>query len=135
MEGAATGPGKSMTIMTTTCRQNPMNSPNRGQSKWWTAAGVFLLVLAVYILSGPGRIDIIDGQARYDVSYHLVTEGRPVLGDKWIGPFMSVPGRDGLRYSFYGSPGSVFAMPLVALGVLLDGPAHETSRFKVTYHL
>src|SRR5262249_53072174 len=103
-----------------------MNSPNPGHSKWWLATGVFLVVLAVYILSGPGRIDIIDGQARYDVTYHLVTEGRPLLSDRWIGPFMSVAGRDSLRYSFYGAPGSVFAVPLVGLGVLLDGPDHET---------
>lgn len=127
MEGAATGRGKSMTIMTTTSRQNPMNSPNRGQSKWWTAAGVFLLVLAVYILSGPGRIDTIDGQYRFNVTYHWLVQGRPTVDDAWI--TMGYVGRDGLHYSNYGVPGSIFPMPLVWLALRSDTPVQETSRF------
>src|SRR5271157_3599776 len=57
-------------------------------SNKWIASGIFLLVLAIYVLSSPGRIDIIDGQARYDVAYNWLLEGRPVLRDPWIGQRM-----------------------------------------------
>ena len=37
--------------------------------RWWIArAGLFLSVFAVVALSGPGRIDIVDGQTRYEVA-------------------------------------------------------------------
>ncbi|HET9183515.1 MAG TPA: hypothetical protein VFP59_15370 [Candidatus Angelobacter sp.] len=104
----------------------PVTAAHKG--KWWIAAGIFLVTLAVYFLSSAGRIDIIDGQARYEVAYRWIVEGRPVLRDPWIG-FMGRPGRHGLRYSSYGAPASVFAMPLVRVGLMHDGPAHETSRF------
>jgi len=89
---------------------------NRQSSKWWIASGVFLFVLALYVLTSAGRIDIIDGQARFDVAYNWLVTGRPVLRDPWLGPYFAVSGRDGLQYSYYGAPASVFAMPLVWLG-------------------
>src|SRR5215469_11557903 len=94
----------------------------------YIAAGIFIFVLAAYALSSPGRIDIVDGQARYDVTYHWIVTGRPVFTDPWL-RFMSVRGPDGLPYSPYGAAASVVAMPLVRLGLLVDTPAHETSRF------
>ena len=37
--------------------------------RWWIAeAGLFLTVFAVVALSGPGQIDIVDGQTRYEVA-------------------------------------------------------------------
>jgi len=110
---------------------NPLanrNGPVRC-STWYVAPGIFFVVLAVYILSSAGRIDIVDGQARYDVAYNWLTEGRPVLRDSWIGPFMGVPGRDGLRYSYYGAPASFFSIPLLWLAKFFDTPAREVSRF------
>lgn len=97
--------------------------------QWGIATGIFFAVLAVYVLSSPGRIDIIDGQARYDVAYHWIVEGRPLLRDPVISPLMAVKGRSGFPYSYYGPAGSVFAMPLVWLGLLDDDPPGETSRF------
>jgi len=110
------------------------SEPNRASNaaphrKWVIAAGIFFVILAVYVLSSPGRIDIVDGQARYDVTYHWLLEGRPVVRDLMICHFMSVKGRSGLAYSYYGPAGSVFAMPLVWLGLLDDDPPGETSRF------
>jgi len=100
-----------------------------GRLKWRMAAGIFFTVLAIYVLTSPGRIDIIDGQARYDVAYHWLLEGRPLLSDPLIKDSMSVKGRSGLNYSYYGPAGSVFAMPLLWLGFLHDDPPGETSRF------
>lgn len=98
-------------------------------SSRWGAVGVFLVVLAVYVLSSPGRIDIIDGQARYDVAYNWILEGRPVLRDPWIAPLMGVRGRGGLLYSHYGAPASLFSIPLVWLGLHENVIPRETSRF------
>src|SRR5215475_12792127 len=101
-----------------------MNSPNPGHSKWWLATGIFLIVLSVYILSGPGRIDTIDGQNRFNVTYHWLVQGHPTADDPWIP--MGIPGRNGLRYSSYGVAGSLFPIPLVALGLAADTPVQET---------
>jgi len=98
-------------------------------SKWWIVIGVFFVTLAIYVLFSPGRIDTIDGQARYDVAYNWLLQGRPLFLDPFIVPFNGVHGRDGLTYSFYGPAASVASMPLVCAGIFMDGPTHEASRF------
>ncbi len=105
------------------------NNPRSHNSKWWVASGIFVLVLAAYVLTSPGRIDIIDGQARFDVAYNWLTQGKPLLRDRWVGPIFGVSGRDGAIYSFYGAPGSVLSMPLVWLGVHFGGQNMELSHF------
>ena len=52
--------------------------PVRAAAKWWIASGIFLLVVGVYGLSGPGRIDMVDGQIRFDVTYNWLATGRPI---------------------------------------------------------
>jgi hypothetical protein len=89
--------------------------------KAWITAGIFLLVLGIYLLSGPGRIDIVDGEIRFDVALNWLVYRRPIVTDTWIGPAMSEPGREGLRYSYYGAPASAFSIPLIWLG-LKTGP-------------
>jgi hypothetical protein len=84
--------------------------------------------LATYALSGPGRIDISDGQQRYDVAYSWLVEGRPFFRNPWL-KHQSVTGRGGQPYSICGAPASVFSMPLVWWGAHLDDFSHETSRF------
>lgn len=98
-------------------------------SKWRIASGIFLFVLALYVLTTAGRIDSVDGQARFDVAYNWLVNGRPMIRDAWIAPFMSVPGRDGFRYSNYGAPASVFGMPLVWLGLHTNAPDIQRSQF------
>ena len=110
------------------CSQKSDTGSGR-DSKWWIAIGLFLLVLGMYVLTSPGRIDIIDGQARFDVTCNWLITGRPVIKDNWIGPLLSIPGRDNLRYSYYGAPASIFAMPLVVLGLLTSAPAMQPSQF------
>jgi hypothetical protein len=115
-------------IQMTASKDLEAKAPQKG--KWWVAFGLFLVVLALYILTSPGRIDIIDGQARYDVAYNWLVEGRPVIRDPWIGRVgMSVRGKENLPYSYYGAAASVFSMPLVWFGLHGDTFSHETSRF------
>jgi hypothetical protein len=92
------------------------------------AVGLFLVVLAVYTLSAPGRIDIIDGQLRYDVTESLLTLGQPVLRDPAL-VGLGIPGPSGLVYAFYNAAPSVVAMPLVWVGGLVSDPTGEVRRF------
>jgi hypothetical protein len=96
---------------------------------WLMAAGILLTVLAAYVLTNPGRIDIIDGQVRYDVARNWLTQGRPIVQDQWIAPVMGVSGRNGETYSFYGAPASVLSMPWVWLGLRFSAHPIEASQF------
>jgi hypothetical protein len=99
------------------------------KARWWVAAGVFLFVLACYVATNPGRIDVLDGQMRFDVAYNWLTQGRPIVRDPWVGPIMGVPGRNGAMYSFYGAPASVLSMPLVWFGLHSNPNNAEASQF------
>jgi hypothetical protein len=76
-------------------------------ARWWIAqAGLFLTIFAAVALSGPGRIDIVDGQTRYEVARSLIEHGDLVIRDPrvWFAVF---PGRDGQQYAKYRFPQSV----------------------------
>jgi hypothetical protein len=94
----------------------------------WPAAllGLFLTVFAVLALTSPGRIDIIDGQARYEVARSLVEHGDVVVRDPdlWYG---ALPGRDGQLYSFYRLPQTLLGMPAILLADA-TGPTSEARR-------
>jgi hypothetical protein len=91
-----------------------------------TLLGLFLLVFALVALSSPGRIDIVDGQTRYEVARSLVDHGDSVIRDKdtW---FLVFEGRDHQKYTFYRIPQS--ALGVVAI-LLADatGPVSEARR-------
>jgi hypothetical protein len=93
------------------------------------AVGVFLAVLAVYVLANPGRIDLIDGQVRYEVAMNWLNMGRPIVRDPALAFRMGVPGKKGFTYSYYGPAASIAAMPLVWVGTFYDDPPGEASRF------
>ncbi len=96
----------------------------------WIAFGILLVSLSVYVLTSPGRIDIIDAQYRFDVAQNLLRYGRPYLTDPaLIDPAYRVLGSDGSFYSNYGFAGSGFGLPLVWLGQLFDTGKGETTRF------
>lgn len=89
-------------------------------------ASLFLFVSAVVCLSGPGRIDIVDGHTRYDVGRSLVEHGDSAVRDPdaWFGVF---PGRDGQKFTNYRFPQSALA----AVSILLadaTGPKSEPRR-------
>lgn len=89
--------------------------------------GVFLLVAAVYALSGPGRIDIIDGQHRFEVARSLLEVHQPTLRDPALQPF-GAEGRGAAIYARYSPGASIAALPLVWLGGLVDDGG-ERARF------
>jgi hypothetical protein len=98
-----------------------------GAASWrLTFCALFLFVLAVLALSGPGRIDIVDGQARYFAARSLAEYGDPAIRepDFW---FSVLPGRDGNRYSAYRFPHIVAGVPAILLADM-TGPASETRR-------
>ena len=94
--------------------------------RWWIAqTGLFLTVFAMVALSGPGRIDIIDGHIRYEVGRSLVEHGDSVVRDKaWFSVF---PGRNGQRYSTYRFPHSAAGVVAI-LASDVSGPVSESRR-------
>jgi hypothetical protein len=78
--------------------------------RWWIAeAGLFLTVFAIVALSGPGRIDIVDGQTRYEVARSLVDHGDLIIRDPNVW-FVVFPGRNGQLYTRYRFPQSVIGV-------------------------
>ena len=105
-------------------------TPLRG-SDGWVALGVTLFVLSVYLLSNCGRIDIIDGQLRYDVTRSLLDGAGFRLRDPAL-PWTTI-GIDGNPYSYYGPGSSLTAVPLVAAARLVGGgPNTEMFFFALT---
>src|SRR5215831_15094976 len=74
------------------------------------SAGIFLLGSAIYVAASPGRIDIIDGQYRFEVAHNLVDDGSVQIRDTFLGD--AVPGLIG-AYSTYGISGSLVPIPLI----------------------
>lgn len=96
-------------------------------ARWWTAlTGLFLSVFAIVALSGPGRIDIVDGQTRYEVARGLVEHGDTVIRDPrvWFAVF---PGRDGQRYTTYRLPQSALGVAAILVADA-TGPRGEGRR-------
>ena len=77
-------------------------------------------------LSGPGRIDIVDGHIRYEVARSLVEHGDLVIRDPdaWFTVF---PGRDGRRYTTYRFPQSAAGVVAI-LTSDATGPVSESRR-------
>ena len=95
--------------------------------KWWIAqAGLFLTVFAIVALSGPGRIDIVDGQTRYEVARSLVDHGDLVIRDPNVW-FVVFPGRSGRLHSKYRFPQSALGTGAI-LAADTTGPASEARR-------
>jgi hypothetical protein len=90
------------------------------------ALGVFLVAAAVYIATAPGRIDIIDGQYRFEVARNIVESGSTQVHDPFLG--YAVRGVLG-TYSPYGISGSLTAAPLVALANLTGEPSQNRQQF------
>src|SRR5947209_14564687 len=88
--------------------------------------GQFLVVFSVAALSGPGRIDIVDGQTRYEVARSLVEHGDSVIRDQRV-CFWVFPGRADQRYTPYRFPQSVLGAGAIALADA-TGPVSEGRR-------
>ncbi len=94
----------------------------------WLSLGTFLLVLGVYLLSSPGRIDIVDGQIRFDVTQSWISTGLPELRDPALRGYGLV-GRDGKLFGFYNAGPSVAGAALIWLGRTGADEVGEMQRF------
>ena len=94
----------------------------------WVALGLFLFVLGFYLLSSPGRIDIVDGQIRFDVTQSWLSTGLPQLRDPALRSY-GIPGREGRLFAFYNAGPSVAAAPLVWLARFREDGLGELQRF------
>ena len=90
------------------------------------AAGLFLLVAAIYGIAGPGRIDIIDGQYRFEVARNILEDGSVQIRDMNLAD--AVPGLIG-AYSSYGISGSLVALPLIAAAKVSGPPSVDREQF------
>lgn len=92
-------------------------------------AGLFLSLLATFALTSAGRIDIIDGQLRYEVAANWLDSGEPVLRDPaLVGGILTVTTERG-SYAVYNAGSSVTPMPLMLLSRLLPSHTIERDRF------
>ncbi len=94
----------------------------------WTLAlaGLGLVVFAAVALSGPGRIDSLDGQSHFEVGRSLIEHGDPALRDERIA-WNRFPGRKGSDYSNERFPQSVLAAGAIWLSDH-TGPVEEGRR-------
>jgi hypothetical protein len=101
-----------------------MGQEQRGQ--WCLAlVGLFVFVFAAVALSGPGRMDIIDGAPRYEVARSLVEHGDVVVRNPDV-TFCVLPGRGGQPYCLYRLPQSLLGVPALLLADATG--VHDESR-------
>src|SRR5262245_10919348 len=93
----------------------------------WALAGQFAAIFAVVALSGPGRIDIVDGQTRYEVARSLVDHGDSIIRDPDV-TFAVFSGRDEKRYTPYRFPQTAAGVAAILLadhtGPVAEGRRH-----------
>jgi hypothetical protein len=95
--------------------------------------GQVVFVFAAVALSGPGRIDIVDGQTRYEVARSLVEHGDSVIRDKHV-EFRVHKGRDDQNYTPYRFPHSgLGALAVLAAERLAAGPGDPVERLAPLY--
>ena len=107
----------------------PLSDPSRRWHRgcWIVAlAALLAFIFAVAALSGPGRIDIVDGQARYAAAGSLIDYGDDSIRDArvWFGVF---PGRGGRLYTVYRFPQTVLGAAAIWMADL-TGPSSEPRR-------
>src|SRR3954454_813583 len=113
--------------MTDRIPAEPTGATPAARAAWPLAlAGQFVFVFAAVALSGPGRIDIVDGQTRYEVARSLVEHGDSHVRDQEV-TFWVFPGRGGERYTPYRFPQSVLGTGAIALADA-TGPVNEGRR-------
>jgi hypothetical protein len=99
-----------------------------GGGAWWglALAGQFVFVFAAVALTGPGRIDIVDGQTRYEVARSLVDHGDSIIRDPDVW-FAVYKGRNGQKYTDYRLPQTVLGVGAILVADT-TGTVDETRR-------
>jgi hypothetical protein len=103
-----------------------------GCLRWFIGlVGLFVLVFAIAALCGPGRIDTVDAQTRYEVARSLVEHGDSIIRDKgaWFNVYQ---GRNGDQYTLYRFPQSGLGVAAIlaadATAPEVPGAAREMRR-------
>lgn len=119
---------RASTVAGSPCVSAGTRAHAQADRRWFVAGGALLvLVAAAYVLTNPGRIDIIDGQLRYEVLVNLLSLGQPVILDPALAP-AAAKGLDGFRYTGHGFASALTAWPLMTVGMLFVEDA-ATGRF------
>src|SRR5438552_399423 len=101
-------------------------------SSWASlAVGLFLFSFSVVALSGPGRIDIDDGQTRFAVAQSLLEHRDSIVRDPDVS-FFVFPGRHGDRYTIYRFPQSVAGVAAIWLADVTGRPSEPRRHFFFT---
>ena len=101
-----------------------------GRSTILAALGVSLLLLGLYLATSPGRIDMIDGQFRYEVARNWLDHRRPVVLDRALAGVSGLAIRTPTAvYSVYNAAASITPMPLMLLSRGLPGHGADRERF------
>ena len=98
------------------------------RGRWALAlSGLALAVFAVVALTGPGRIDIEDGQTRFESGRSLVEHGDTAIRDPRL-VWFRLPGRDGLDFTLYRWPQELIAAGCISIadatGPVAEGRPH-----------
>jgi hypothetical protein len=90
--------------------------------------GLGVATFGLVALSGPGRIDIVDGQTRYEVSRSIVDHGDLQIRnpDVWFSVF---PGRNGEAHTYYRLPQPLAGVPALILADLARPPSEPRRHF------
>lgn len=98
-------------------------------SRWIVAlVGLFLTVTSVVALTSPGRIDIVDGQTRYEVARSLFEHGDSIIRDK-AAFFAVYEGRNGDKYTDYRFPHSALGVVAIWLADVTGGADESRRQF------
>src|ERR1700758_5582447 len=110
------------------CAQPTVRRASPFTHLYWPGAlfGLFMFVFAVLAISGPGRIDIVDGQTRYEVARSMVDHGDSIIRDPetWFAVYQ---GRAGEKYTNYRFPQTGLGV-LAILAADATGPVNEMRR-------
>ena len=104
------------------------DSPNHTVRTAAASMGLFLCVFSAVGLSGPGRIDVIDGTARFEVAKSIALHGDAIVRnpDVWFSVF---PGRGQQPHSYYRFPHSVLGAMAVTAADLVRPPTDAFRHF------
>jgi hypothetical protein len=92
------------------------------------ALGLAIAIFGLLALTGPGRIDIVDGQTRYEVSRSIVDHGDLQIRNPQVW-FAVFPGRNGQAHTYYRLPHSLAGVPAILLADLMGPPSEPRRHF------